>query len=285
MTGADQTLPLRVKIQIRDEADTADGLMLADGVVEIYREMFQRFAPFRTRDIVIVERQTQRFGVSPHLTVLYPDRSPAVVSYVEPASPPYGTPRLRLKHRSTDTRIFGPGGTPGPLLAHELSHALHFSLMPVRRRMWIATRYLAWIGKEVVGGRPGTHNTFQRTSPFVAWLEAFGLFAERYWRFLSQNPDQTPEQTDKSFLAAESGSSYCRNDLVGTFGDEGFSPHCPGADVEGTVYGLVFVDLAMRVGLPIAVNLYLRSAGYGILDYDGFSSALAGSGVQLSAPG
>lgn len=280
MSSSAEGAPIRVRIRSR-HADAADGIVLSEAIAEVYEAMFRRFSPFCDRDIDLIPTSRDRRVTD--IDVLYPDRSPAVVSYVEPASPPFGTPRLRLKHRSTDSRILTPGGRAGPLLAHELSHALHFSMMPVRRRAWITARYLAWIGKELTQGRSGTHQTFQRTSAFVAWIEAFGLFAERYWRFISTHSELSITEQDEAFLSAESGYSPCRNDLVGSFDARGFAPVCPGADVEGTVYGLVFVDLAQRIGLQTAVTLYMRSARYGVLDYAGFVSALEGSGVQLSA--
>lgn len=280
MRSPDERAPVRVRVRTRD-TEAADGFVLSESISTVYQSLFRRFAPFSDRDIDLVRTSGEQRGVD--IDVLYPDRSPAVVSYVEPASPPYGTPKLRLKHRSTDPRLLTPGGSAGPLLAHELGHALHFSMMPVHRRVWITARYLAWIGKEVARGRPGTHQTFQHTSPFVAWIEAFGLFAERYWRFISTHSALSATEQDEAFLAAESGEAPCRNDIVGSFDSGRFDPVCPGTDVEGTVYGLVFVDLARRIGLATAVNLYLRSGRYGVLDYAGFGSALAGSGVQLSA--
>lgn len=275
--------PLRVRMQVRSTESTADAITLADAVTDVYRAMFRRFSPFRDRELVIDGLRQGRPRGSASFTVLYPDRSPAVVSYVEPASPPAGIPRLRLKHRSTDARLLTPGGSAGPLLAHELGHALHFTLMPVRRRVWVTTRYLTWIGKELVGGRPGTHTTFAPSSPFVAWIEAFGVFAERYWRFLRSNQSLPAEEQDQAFLAAESGEALCRNDPVGSFHGGRFRPTCPGDDVEATVYGLVFIDLGRRIGLTDAVNLYLRSAERGILNYSAFAGSLSASGIHMSS--
>lgn len=182
---------------------------------------------------------------------------------------------MRLKHRDSDPRLLGDHGAPASLVPHELAHALHFAFMPLRWRVWIEARYAAWIAGQVVRGGDARHDVLLRTSPLVAWLEAFGVFAERFWLFGQRHPNLSGKARDEAFVEHE--SRYVQQwQLPG--GPPKPSPR-PDVDIEGVVYRLVFVEYAQRTSLATAVNLYLRSGERGIRSYAGFAAALSSAPV------
>lgn len=183
---------------------------------------------------------------------------------------------MRLKHRDSDPRLLGDNGVMASLIPHELAHAVHFALMPVRWRLWIEARYAAWIASQVARGGDARHDVHVRTSPLVAWLEAFGVFAERFWMFRQRHGHLRGDALDAAFLAHEAR-------VVANWHVPGMRrPPSPAADVdiEGAVYRLVFVEYAQRTSLPTAVNLYLRSGTRGVRSYAGFAAALSSAPVS-----
>lgn len=263
-----------VAFDVADAAHYAEALAIAAAIESAYREVFARFTPLRGRGLSVAPpRLTSEGsgGSKASFSVLYPDRSPAVVSFVEPSAPPRGTPRMRLKHRDSDPRLLGDRGAPAILIPHELAHALHFALMPVRWRLWIEARYATWIAGQVARGGDARHNVHVRTSPLVAWLEAFGVFAERFWMFQSQHPHLQGDALDSAFVSHES-SAVAHWRLAP---DTRPSSPLRDVDVEGVVYRLVFVEYAQRTSLATAINLYLRSGSRGVRSYAGFVAALS----------
>lgn len=246
----------------------ADLLAIAAAISEAFDTVFADFVPFRGRRLEICPPSGAPMPAD-GISVVYPDTSPAQVSWVEPSAPRRGAPKMRLKHRSSDPRLLGDGGAAATLIPHELAHALHFWLMPRRWRIWIETRYAGWIAGQLARGRDGGHSAEAVTSPLVAWLESFGLFAERYWRF-AQHHRGSATDTQQSFVEHEMQLSPVT------------SPEARGdrqQHSEGVVYRQVFVEYASRTSLATAVSLYLLSGTRGVTSYAGFASALANSPV------
>lgn len=268
---------LTVGFDVADAADFADALAIASMLESAYTSVFARFEPLRGRRLSVAAPRLPGDAAgqtNASFSVLYPDRSPAVVSYVEPAAPPRGQPRMRLKHRDSDPRLLGDGGVLPSLIPHELAHALHFALMPLRWRVWIELRYAAWIAGQVARGGDARHDVHRRTSPLVAWLEAFGVFAERFWSFQSRHPHLTGDFLDEAFLEHEAGA------VAGWRLPTDTGRLRADVDVEGVVYRLVFVEYARRTSLATAVSLYLRSGWRGVRSYAGFSAALSSAPVS-----
>lgn len=239
----------------RDLPAAAD-LSLMAAVLAAYDRGLRGFAPFRDAPnpawpLTATSTATVRGLRTPVVAVLYPDRTPARLPFVEPAAPPLGRPRIRLQRTNVD-----PAGHPldPAVLAHELAHALHFSLLPGRTRVVLEARYGAWIAARVATGRDPTHATERRTTPFVAWLEAFGLFAERYDRFVTGAAGgREPSARQADFVATE---LVRWQHLI----DD------PDPAVEGSVYATAILQPAQETSLTTAVADYLGSARHGILE-------------------
>lgn len=275
---------LIVAFDVAEAADLADALAIAAALESAYASVFARFDPHQGRRLTVAPPRLLGDGSGPRkpdFSVLYPDRSPAVVSFVEPSAPPRGIPRMRLKHRESDPRLLGDLGAPASLVPHELAHALHFAAMPLRWRLWIEARYATWIAGQVARGGDARHDVHIRTSPLVAWLEAFGVFAERFWLFRQRHRDLADTALDEAFLDHEAQVVARWRATTTT---PGGSPRAD-VDVEGVVYRLVFVEYAQRTSLATAVNLYLRSGARGVRSYAGFAAALSSAPVVPPSPG
>lgn len=263
-----------VVLQPTSDQHWADALAVGAAIQDAFDTVFADFAPLQTATLDI--RAPGRVGLATSgITVTYPDTSPAQVSWVEPSALPGGNPKMRLKHRSSDPRLLGDGGVPATLIPHELAHALHFWLMPRRWRLWVEARYAGWIAGQLARGSDASHSADVPTSPLVAWLEAFGMFAERYWLFRQRH--QLPSaQAQSAFVESE----LTHKPHTGTAAVSRWWP----LNVEGAVYRKVFVEYASRTSLATAVSLYLLSGSRGISTYAGFASALSDSPAPPGFP-
>lgn len=211
----------------------------------LYRRGLANFAPFDER------------GATMPVDIVYPDRSPARLAYVEPFSLPSGRPRLRLQ---PDDLTRDPA-----VLAHELAHALHFSLMPSRVRAELSGRYLWWLGSRVATRRDPTHAPTRRTAPLVAWVEAFGLFAERWDHHARRRRTLTAEDfaaSQREFVAFEV-AHWSSALTAADYAVRDTDP--PIDDVEGAVYLNEICRRAAQSTLAAAVAGYLASASAGVL--------------------
>jgi hypothetical protein len=234
------------------------GIALAAAALTVYDRGLRGFPPFRQAVDPAWPLSCVRPGQglrTPVIDIVYPDRSPARLPFVEPAAPTTGRPRIRLQRGNVD-----PEGQPLDLavLAHELAHALHFSLMPVRLRLILESRYAAWIGARIATGRDPTHAAERRTTPFVAWLEAFGLFAERYDRFVGAAA--APPAGQATFVATEIDRWQ---HLI----------EAPNPAVEASVYASSILLPAREHSLDAAVGDYLASARTGVLEQSDFEAS------------
>lgn len=212
--------------------------------------------------------------------VVYPDRSPARMSFVEPLAWPTGRPRMRLK--ADDPRVRGTGGWPAVVVPHELAHVVHFDAMPLQLRLRVEASYATWLAGRLVRGAPPEHHTAGTSSPLVAWLEAFGLLAERYWLFAQEH-----RRIHRLPGASHQGPQRLVHDLAAAFvHDElsdaprlaattpGYVPVCElppagtaaAASTEGCVYRDVFLHPGARTSLGLAVADYLDASAGGILN-------------------
>ncbi len=290
-------------ININTNAEQQDHFRIMDACLRIYDTVFRQFSPFNR-----AQRQAFPFGQAqtvtatrnrlPRIEVVYPDNSPSVLAYVEPASLSTGFPLIHIKHKSVDRRLFGvpdpvqdatapipPGTQPTDptLIPHELAHALHMALIPDTLRVSVETQYLGWIAGRVAAGLPPFHNTNLATTPFVAWIEALGIFSERYFFYANR---RTPTLTGVALRRAFFRDELSAAPLLKTTNLTGYSqaatlntagsvvPMLTGDNVEGAIYGAVFLDFARRVGLREVVGRYLNSGNNNVLTFDDFRNLI-----------
>ncbi|KAK4624430.1 hypothetical protein CLAFUW4_05411 [Fulvia fulva] len=113
------------------------------------------------------------------------------------------------------------------------------------------------------GGGRGHHGFNIQTTPMVAYIEAFGLFAERFALFITRS-ERHGAELHKAFVDADSRRSGTSRVV------ERIDPIAPAfgrGDVEGAVYGAVFVHFASLVTLATAVEADYRSDALNFSQY------------------
>jgi hypothetical protein len=288
----DFTVDDRGTININTDAEQQDHFRIMNRCLVVYHSVFRQFSPFRNRG-----RRDFPFGQAgsveatrnrlPRIEVVYPDNSPVPLAFVEPVSVGTGHPLLHLKHKSIDRRLFGDRNANPPidatLIPHELAHALYFALMSEITRRSVEVQYMGWITERIASGLPPFHNTAIATTPFVAWIESLGMFSERFFFFRNRlNPPRSGLAERRAFpldeLAAEpllqsTGlTGYSQVGHLDTAGN--VVPDVTADNVEGAVYGAIFLDFARRVGLRNAVDQYLNSMDNNVLTFDDFRNLI-----------
>ncbi|MCC6966845.1 MAG: hypothetical protein IT391_11280 [Nitrospira sp.] len=294
-------------ININTNAEQRDHFRIMDSCLRVYDAVFRQFSPFNRagrqafpfgQDTTVAATR----NMLPRIEVVYPDNSPSVLAFVEPVSLGTGFPLIHLKHKTfnppgpapVDRRLFGvpdpvpdaaapiPAGTPAAdptLIPHELAHALYFALMPRATRVSVEAQYLVWITNRIASGLPPFHNTNLATTPFIAWIESLGIFSERFFFFsLRRTPPLTGVALRQAFFRDELSAAPLLQTTnltgysqVGTLNGAGnVVPALTGDNVEGAIYGSIFLDFARRVGLREAVGRYLNSADNNVLAFDDF---------------
>ena len=218
----------------------------------------------------------------------FPDQFPGVqVSFVEPVRVPGGFPLVHLKTDDGTGPIFGTGNTPPRLVPAELAHALHFTFLSSQRRAAAQAQYMQFILGSPVSGVGPFHDFEVRTTPEVAFIEALDWFGQNFLEFLRRRQGLPTtglvalEPATTAVQAAFVEEEWARltrvrrvAELSGAVGT-GFTPPSghptaprpvlprrptvTGSDVEGAVYGAIFVDFARRVGLDVAASAYFSA--------------------------
>ena len=135
-------------------------------------------------------------------------------------------------------------------------------------RLTFETGYLAFLAGQVTTGGSPFHDVDLPTDQLVAFIEAAGIFSERFFFFAQRvRPDLTGVPLRQAFFRDELSSNpglpgvlideYVQ---VGQYDNTGtVNPALTGNTVEGAVYGGIYLDFASRVGLREAVGLVLDS--------------------------
>jgi len=204
------------------------------------------------------------------------------------------------KPNPPETRLWGDLHNPYPngnqrrtrLMAAELSHAMHFSLLSSTERTGIRWKYLGFILGSIASGRNGTHIIGERTSPLVAFIESLDHFSHRFFEFYrSRNekfPNVVPDATDReAYVEAELNGTLTGNavaPLTNDFAapsltqvasiDPNTSEVVPtnlnslhGKEDEGAIFGGIILDLAKHRSLEHAIGSILRSKKLTFDDY------------------
>jgi len=261
-------------ININTDAEQQDHFRIMDSCLVAYDTVFRQFRPFNRPG-----RRAFPFGQAatvaatrdmlPRIEVVYPDNSLSVLAWVEPFSLGTRYPLIHIK-------VPAPA-TNSTLIPHELAHALYFALMPDATRVSVEAQYVAWLTSRIASDLPPFHNTILATTPFVAWIECLGLFSERFFSFSRRlTPPLTGSALRQAFFRDELSAAPLLQTTngyrqVGNLNAAGnVVPALTGDNVEGALYGAIFLDFARRKGLREAVGQYLESSDNSVLVFDDF---------------
>jgi hypothetical protein len=260
-----------------------DHFRILNRCLDVYEAVWRQFKPYSDRGRRAFPLGTagtfrKTFEAKKRIELSYPDDFPSELAFVEPSGISNGGfPFVHIKHRSRDGRLFGEADSEvsrnnPSLLPHELGHVFHFSALTPLRRASFEKGYLAFLVERTVRTGDPTHEVAKKTIPLVAYIEAAGIFSERFFFFKTRiKPNLSGKALHDSFLADElseqstlSGDSPLQKDSsfiqVGRRKSDGtIKPLLQGLDTEGAVYGAIYLDLASRIGLQETVELVLAS--------------------------
>lgn len=271
-----------------------DQFRMLQQAIDVYDLVWRQFSPFSNATRLdfpfgMADSLQTAYSQVPRIELSYPDSFPgAELAFNEPKSASTGFPLIHIKDKSQDLRLFGVPATPetpttpgipatlATLIPHELSHALNFALLPQNLRQKIQDDYLNWL----ISSPYPYHSTSTSTNVMVAYIEALGLFSERFFVFKKNVfPQLSGGRLINEFVNNELSDLPGLEDVmlnngyqqVGRLNQDGIvEPLLKGARVEGAIYGAIFLDFARRVSLREAVRLYLRSDALNFEEYRSF---------------
>jgi hypothetical protein len=239
--------------------------------LDVYDTVWRQFRPFNNdgRRAFPLRRRPgvqATFEQSSTCEAVFPDQTPvAPLTYVEPVGLLNNS--QPIVHIKPDPRLFGNATADRSLIPHELGHVFHFAASRATTRAHFETGYLAALAGAALTGGSVFHDFDQTTSPLVAYIEAAGIFSERFFFFAKLvEPTLTGVALRQAFFrdelaAVRSLPSVLVDDgpRAGRLAAGTITPSQTGPDVEGAVYGAIYLDFARRVGLREAVGLVLDS--------------------------
>jgi hypothetical protein len=253
----------------------ADHYRILNRCLDVYETVWKQFRPYNRSnrgDFPLGRRASLRetFSDSRRIELSFPDQFPSALAFVEPSGlNNSGYPLAHIKSRSSDGRLFGEADAvssqhDASLLPHEFGHVFHFSTLAAATRISIEGQYIGFIMSHL--SNP-FHDVALKTTPFVAFIEAVGIFSERFFAFSTMvEPSLTGVALRRAFFHDELGPQRLASALVDPYVNVGskdsrgrIQPNLQGNDIEGAVYGAVYLDFASRVGLREAVGLILDS--------------------------
>ncbi len=264
-----------------------DHYLIMDRCYEVYETVFRPIPPFsgashrqypygRSKSPADEHRRT------PSVDCRYPETlAPGKLPWVQPRSLLTGVPLMHLKPQSVDARLFGSAKKKPTFIPHEFAHAIHFAKLSRFTRLELAFRYGRWIVKELAKGKSATHRTDKATDPLIAYVEAFGIFSQRFYFFATEvRPDLKGSRLRKAFVDDELSAQPALKKVLSGYvpiatraADGSIKPRLTGEKTEGAVYGVIFLDFADRTSLSTAVALFIKS---GALDFGDYRKYTAG---------
>jgi hypothetical protein len=227
------------------------------------------------------------YDTARHVQLNYPallqSAIPAILTFVEPdASGNAGFPLMHIQSRSIEFRVFEEDATTHNvdpmIIPHEFGHAMHFSAVSSNTRANFEVQYIGFLATHATNA---FHNVNKKTTPFVAFVEAVGIFSERFFFFKKLvRPELDGVALRQAFFEDELDHRTLQSRLhvyipVGTRTNGVITPALQGNAVEGAVYGAIYLDFARRVGLRDAVGLVIDSQA---TNFDEFHTYVAGRG-------
>lgn len=288
------TSRIHVKVNVGNDEVAAVGsfskhFRILSQAQDVYDTVWRQFRPYSrsSRRAFPLGRKpsvADTFALSPTCEAAFPDQFPvASLTFVEPVG--VGNNLMPLAHIKTDPRLFGTATADPSLLPHELGHVFHFAALRAATRAQFETGYLAHLTTATATGGNLFHGFALKTDPLVAFVEAAGIFSERFLFFAKRvEPTLTGADLRQAFFQDElSGNRSLPDVLVddcpraGQLSGGVVDPSVTTNAVEGSVYGAIYLDFARRVGLREAVGLVLDSNA---LDFGDFQIYVHGRGNQ-----
>lgn len=172
--------------------------------------------------------------------------------FIEP-SPALGTalPRIHLPELASTQEV---------TLRNALGSALVLSKMDIIERDFYQAEYLAALAAD-----PEPWSITSPANPVIAWVEAFGLFAQAITH-------PTVQGSELAFFEEDPGSQSVLN----TFGATAIGPSMTtiGAnrdlwrdDIPGTVFAALFLEYGRRVGLDFVIDTYVSCGAHDMQAY------------------
>jgi hypothetical protein len=278
--------------------DHVDHYKILNSCLNVYDAVWRQFNPYSISgrgDFPLGKKATIKntFMDNKRIELSYPDAFPSLLAFVEPSGlTNAGFPLVHVKNRIEDGRLFGEADSINArnyasLIPHELGHAFHFSALIANTRTKIEIEYLAWIANQTFNNRDATHNTTVVTVPIIAFIEATGMFSERFFIFKDKiEPMLSGSAIRQAFFRDELSQEPRLEVVLGrTYKQVGKKDEngniqpliTVGDNVEGSVYGAIYLDLASRIGLKKTVDLVLHSNA---TTFDDFRLHILGKNVS-----
>lgn len=242
-------------IRLAPESWQQDSIDVALKSQDVYNKVWRNIYPFNqpgrrafpyghANSIDGTRNSHRRFEIQ------YPDTSPTPLSWVDPANLQSAAgiiPFMHLKEGENGL-VAGSKNT----LVHEMAHGFHFASLPGHIRHQARNTYFGWI---ITNLHDPTHRFSKKTTPFIAFIECIGIFADLYYKYAtdSKNRNKTVSELQKGFIKEQKDSFNYRN--------------YKGSDIEGAVFGGIFVDFADRVGFDLAIGEFFMCRE---LSFDGY---------------
>jgi len=297
LDGENLNLPVAIErrvgngdnINITTSGERESFFRLQNVIIDVYDRVWRQFLPYsraHRSEYPAGKKNTHRetFASNQRIELSFPDRfNPQTISrsWVEPAG--LLNASLPLMHiRNTPTEVFSTPEHAWSLLAHETGHAMHFTALSLQKRIEIEVDYAAYIAN--VGNTP--HDFDVASTPFVAFIEAIGIFSERFFYFtVFVSPALRGRALQRAFTNDELNERNLRNQNmgseykpIGTGSGNTFAPTSGlrGSNMEGAVYAAIYVDFAQRVGLSTAINYIFNSQA---TTFDEYRSHIIGRNI------
>jgi hypothetical protein len=248
--------PVYQTLRIRDGgrfniADQGEFFRLAEDLRVTYEEGLREFSPWRDEFPAGTTRTSDRT-----LRVVWPDQSLSEVAFVEPAAVPAFFPLVHLKEGEESMK---------KRHTHELGHALHFSRLSLGKRVDLGIGYLEFLATDPTG----SHCFERRTNRLVAWVEAFGDFAQFYGKAVKGLT--TDSERHAAFYEEVEDEWRDRLTEPKNGCEDREDGPMYGEDVEGAIFMTLFYDYARKLGLDFVVTSVVECD---VLDVRGYGECM-----------
>ena len=282
-----------VKVENTGHNDVLDHFRILAKCQDVYDTVWRQFRPYNDSDRGDFPLRRPAgdvkhiYNTASRVQLNYPallqSAIPSILTFVEPdASGNHSLPLMHIQNRTIEFRVFEEDAAAHHvdpmIIPHEFGHAMHFSAVSSNTRANFEAQYIGFLATHATNAY---HDVNKPTTPFVAFIEAVGIFSERFFFFKKLvRRDLEDVALRQAFFRDELDHQTLGNHLnvyvpVGTRSHGGITPALTGNDTEGALYGAIYLDFASQVGLREAVGLVLDSQA---TSFDEFHTYVSGRG-------